>query len=267
MKLAVIISAIALFASPAVAQKVDDRPNKVTTVKPGNTGTTVSRDTGLKPFEAPKPKRLRVGPVERTNQVSGEARADFNQARARGSVVALLNRFYMKEKSDNPCELNVYQTSWAHDETTGSATVYRFMDQPELPLYWAMWAGCNRDDDEPGYAGAGGKTEIILDEGDYITDLRICTNNRNNDRGRLVKGIEVKTARIKSNGRLQASKSYSDGQPNCKQWKNWSSCPNRALASSIIIHYGFGIEGGMRSIVGLELECMEVRYTDDYPVQ
>lgn len=242
------LSAMIALAAPVHAQfvKKDAKP------------TTQSQS-----LQSAKPARLRIGPPARTNDVSGETRAEFNQAEARGGVSALVERFYLKEKSDNPCEFNIYQTSWAYNPAQGSATIYRFLDQPEQPLYWAMWGGCDRNRDAVG-AGPGGKIEIIPTSGDYITDLRVCTNGRNNDRGRLVKGFEVKTARIRPNGKLKASRRYKDEQPNCSQWKSWSSCPSGALASSIIIHYGVGIETSMKSIVGLELECMAVEKTTDY---
>jgi len=260
---AILLSLALVGAATAQGKLQEVKPPKgsapVGTIAPQGPGK-VTATPNLRP---PKPARIRIGPAERTNDVSGEARAEFNQAEARGGVAAMVNRFYLKEKSDNPCEFNINQTSWAYDPAQGSGTVYRFLDQPEQPLHWAMWGGCDRDRDAVG-AGPGGKIEIVPADGDYITDLRVCTNSSNNDRGRLVKGFEVKTARIRPNGTLKASRSYKDEQPNCSQWKRWSNCPSGALASSIIIHYAFGIENGMKSIVGLELECMAVEKTTDY---
>lgn len=264
MKIA-IIATVALLATPALAQSFQKKepPSPTGQIAPGT--VTQQRVSPLQ-LSQPKPKRLRIGPAERTNQVSGESRADFNQARARGGVAALVRGLYVNEKSDNPCEFNINQTSYQYDPTQGSGTVYRFMDMPEQPLNWAMWGGCDRNRDGVG-AGPGGISEINLADGDYITGLRVCTNNRNNDRGRLVKGVEVRTATIGPKGRVKKSRNYSDGQPNCKSWKNWSSCPAKSVASDVIIHWSVGIQNGQKSIVGLELECMDVRYTSEYLAQ
>lgn len=112
------------------------------------------------------------------------------------------------------------------------------------------WNGC-------GVEGPASRRSVEWGAQYAPVGLRVCTNNRNDERGLLVKGVEVRVARrpyLSGAARMMDPVRFS--RPNCRQWHPWVMCPAGTAATTL---RGRHIAiGGRRGLVGLQLECAPV---------
>lgn len=133
------------------------------------------------------------------------------------------------ERGDEPCSLKVLGTTGTN-----------------------AWDGCG---------GNGPRSELTVDiDGAWaLVGLRICTNNRDDARGDLVKGIGLRWAKRphEASPGKRITRTSQRGQPNCSKWGRWVSCPVGKAAQTLIVHHD--AMGGRRAAVGLQLECHGVQ--------
>ena len=138
-----------------------------------------------------------------------------------------IKRVKIRERSDEPCHIEV-------SGTQGDA----------------VWSECGGKPKSTRTAGVHGENALV--------GIKICNNGRNDERGRLVKGVDLEWAfrphetsdedRMITTDRLR--------QPNCSKWRPWVRCPDQTAAQTLLVHHER--IGGRDAIVGLQLECYPV---------
>lgn len=158
------------------------------------------------------------------------------RARGTGELVYYLDKpvsLTLGEKGDEPCAF------WWKSQ--GSYNSYG-----EASNYSEDWIACG-----------GSRSKKVLSWGreNALTAIRVCTNNKTNARGQLVKGIQVQLSRRETpTGPLEVVDTREIKQPNCKKWSsNWSRCTGNMAASGITLYYKR--IGGKDSITGFRLLC------------
>jgi len=251
MRVPILAFCAAIGATSAAAQ---------TTMQPGSieaVPATTSSDIAVAgPIQAIKPKRLRLGPSEPARRVSGIVwNEDSLKVELRPTA---LQRFYIRERADRPCELNVFNTAYQHDPNVNTGTTSTYLDMPVASQQWHGFMGCDRNKNR---GGTGGSLEFELASNEYVRKLRVCTNGDDKQRGDLIKGIQLETTRVDDKGKFRTKRTVTEKQPNCKEWKQWSSCPNRSVAGDVTTYYRVST---VKEFVGMRLSCRKVEYTTQY---
>lgn len=144
-------------------------------------------------------------------------------AQPAGSVVS---RFELGERGDEPCMVAI-RSPW-HDNDE--------------------WDACG---------GNGPRTvkSAHPNSNQVLVGVQVCHNDRNDDRGRLVKGVRLEWAHHPGEVASARRGIHRDQirQPNCRRWQPWVRCPVGTGAPSVVVHH-IAI-GGRRGAVGLQLEC------------
>jgi hypothetical protein len=140
-----------------------------------------------------------------------------------------LTEIIVGERGDEPCYLRIQS-----DETGDVET----------------WNACGVD-------GPRSRASVRWWPNDALVGIRVCTNNRDDDRGMLVKGVEVRVARrphLSGADRMMVRESFA--RSNCRRWRSWVMCPAGTAATTL---RGRHIPiGGRRGLVGLQLDCAPV---------
>jgi hypothetical protein len=141
----------------------------------------------------------------------------------------LLTSITVGERGDEPCYLRIESDDVGDHET---------------------WNGC-------GNAGPASRRTVEWWPHQGLVGIQVCTNNRDGDRGKLVKGVRVRVARrphLSGPDRMIETQQFA--RPNCRRWRSWRSCPGGSTAIDLVAHH-MAI-GGRRGIVGLRLVCAPV---------
>jgi len=140
-----------------------------------------------------------------------------------------LSEIVVGERGDEPCYLRIRSDEAGDVET---------------------WNGCGVD-------GPRSRQSLQWRSNDALVGIRVCTNHRDDERGMLVKGIEVRLARrpyLSGAARMMVRERAT--RPNCRQWHSWAMCPAGTAATTL---RGRHIAiGGRRGLVGLQLDCAPV---------
>ena len=140
-----------------------------------------------------------------------------------------LSEIIVGERGDEPCYLRIRSDEVGDVET---------------------WNRC-------GVSGPSSRQSVRWRPDHALVGIRVCTNNRNDDRGMLVKGVEVRVARrpyLSGAARMMVRESFA--RPNCRQWRSWVMCP-AGTAATMLRGRHIAI-GGRRGLVGLQLDCAPV---------
>lgn len=138
-----------------------------------------------------------------------------------------IRRIRIRERSDEPC----------HIEVSGSQGN-------------AVWSECGGRPRSTRTAGVDGHNSLV--------GIMVCNNDRSDERGRLVKGLELEWAFRPHETRVEDRMLTRDRfqQPNCSRWRRWARCPAQTAAQTLLVHHER--IGGREAIVGLQLECYPV---------
>ncbi len=182
----------------------------------------------------------------RDTRVSG-IRGDSETVLSSGNADEAVKSIAISERADNPCVVHV-----------GFAPITNGARTSET----ADWNECGNDGrTSDAYVGGGGRIDVTLSKQQFVTGVRICTNGRNDGRGRLVKGIDVAYTRFGVKGKFGPRDTVRDEQPNCREWDDWVRCPDDWVATSVSVRHQDGIaKRGRGSVVGLSLTCAQVVY-------
>lgn len=182
------------------------------------------------------PGELSAGSLTGTSSTGS---ATFGRrATGSGQMVYYLDKpvsLILAEKGDEPCAF------WWKSE--GSYNSYG-----NASSYSENWISCS---------GSGSRKVLSWGRANALTAMRICTNNKSNARGQLVKGIEVQLSRRETpNGPLEVVDTKRIRRANCKKWSStWSRCTGDRAASGLKLYYKR--IGGKDSITGFRLLCWD----------
>lgn len=158
--------------------------------------------------------------------VAGTSSSDVVTRGASASGTTAIEGLRWGERGDEPCWIFVGTVS------NGSS-----------------WDGCG---------ASSYNTQRTLAGGDHLVGVAVCTNNRNDARGDLVKGVRAVWAEHPE--RRQTAQrnetTHAAEMPNCANWSATVRCGPGTAASRLRIHH-ISI-GGRRGIVGLQLDCADL---------
>lgn len=203
---------------------------------------------------------VEYGPVGEPSGVSGtSSSATVRLPSTIPNRFEAFDNFTFYERRDEPCKVKI---------------AMRVLGGARYPV--EVWNEC-----EGGTGlGSGDDIGVALNSvgpqdwplGVYLTAVRVCTNNRNNERGELVKGVEF-TFDTHPHIPLSSDDRDKEGinrwnasfaRNNCKRWRSRRSCSLRAATTQLILHHKE--IGGRRSLVGIQLVCHPVEPRSDLPI-
>lgn len=173
-------------------------------------------------------------------RVSGESRGDhqiFNVAMG-GMSEGYIASFAAAEKRDEPCWLDVQIKS---------------LPGASVSLNNPIGFGCAN-------STVRSHKRLAVPNGKYITGVRMCRRDGNTPSTKnLMKGLEIKLGRLKSNNSLAAAGTMKFKRPNCKKWSAWSNCPNGSILIDVRAHMRASPRTEKGSVVGLQSSCRKIR--------
>jgi len=89
--------------------------------------------------------------------------------------------------------------------------------------------------------------------GGALQKIRVCFNNRSDERGELVKGVESMWLSSPFFGAGSAPSMSRFARTHCQNWSEWVECPANSSAGGLVLHHK-PIDG-RESLVGLQLSC------------